>query len=84
MSARGTVEVLESVRGDLEDTLVIRGESTIPKSVPPKDISYEALRDKPEINAVEVIGQKLGIDYNLQDKMDVLTTQEIEKILYLD
>ena len=44
---------------------------------------YEKLYNKPVINDVTVQGNKVGEDYHLQDKMHALTTQEIEKILYL-
>ena len=82
MGTRGTVEIAGDVKGTLEDMLELTGESTIPKSIPPSDISYNVIKDKPSINTYTVEGDKLGIDYNLQDKMDVLTVQEIEKILY--
>ena len=45
--------------------------------------NYDDLYNKPIINDVVVQGDKVGEDYNLQDKMHALTTQEIEKILYL-
>ena len=45
--------------------------------------NYEDLYNKPIINDVTVQGNKVGEDYRLQDKMHALTTQEIEKILYL-
>lgn len=45
---------------------------------------YEKLNNLPHINDVKVIGRKTGADYKLQDKMDAMTVQEIEKILYLD
>ena len=45
--------------------------------------NYDDLYNKPIINDVVVRGDKVGEDYNLQDKMHALTTQEIEKILYL-
>lgn len=45
--------------------------------------NYEDLYNKPIINDVVVEGDKVGEDYRLQDKMHALTTQEIEKILYL-
>ena len=44
---------------------------------------YNGLTNKPKINNRTVEGDKLGSDYNLQDKMDALSVQEIEKILSL-
>ena len=46
--------------------------------------SYNDLTDKPEINARVIEGSKVGADYNLQDKMQELSVQEIERILYID
>ena len=74
----------QGLYGELENLLELSGESTIPTSIPPKDLSYNILLDKPVINDVVVEGNKIGNDYKLQDKMDVLTPQEIEKILYLN
>ena len=45
--------------------------------------NYEDLYNKPKINAVTVEGDKTGPDYRLQNKMDILSRQEIEKILYV-
>ena len=45
--------------------------------------NYNDLYNKPRINAVTVEGDKTGTDYRLQNKMDILTRQEIEKILYV-
>lgn len=43
----------------------------------------EHIINRPQINSIELIGDKSSEDLNLQEKMDALTTQEIEKILYL-
>ena len=45
--------------------------------------NYDDLTNKPSLNSVTVSGDKLAIDYNLQDKMDALSVTDIEKILYL-
>ena len=44
--------------------------------------NYEQLSNKPSINGVIVLGDKLGEDYNLQDLMDEITPQEIDNIIY--
>lgn len=44
---------------------------------------YNMLTGKPKINGVTVQGEKLGPDYRLQNKMDTLTIQEVEKIFYI-
>lgn len=42
---------------------------------------YNKLNNKPQINSVELIGNKTSNDLNLQDKMKSLTNMEIEKLL---
>ena len=46
--------------------------------------NYDKLTNKPKINTVTVQGDKMSIDYGLQDHMDSATVAEIESILYLD
>lgn len=46
--------------------------------------NYNALTNKPSINGVELIGDKTSQDIKVQDPMHAMTTQEIERILYLD
>lgn len=43
---------------------------------------YENLANKPKINGVTVIGEKLGADYHLQDLMGTITPQDIDDIIY--
>lgn len=43
---------------------------------------YPALSNKPSINGVTVLGDKLGEDYRLQRLMDAITAQDIDDILY--
>lgn len=71
-----------TISGSLSEPQSLSGSLTVPSSTPGAT-SYNQLKDKPTINAVTVEGDKLGIDYKLQDKMNELTVQEIEKILYL-
>ena len=44
--------------------------------------NYEDLYNKPSINRVTVQGDKLGADYRLQDKMDIITEQMIDNLFY--
>ena len=72
-----------------EESLRARFEETEPMNASFGEIreiitsDYEQLQNKPSINAVEVRGDKTASDYRLQNKMDALGIQEIEKILYL-
>ena len=44
--------------------------------------NYNDLFNKPSINKVTVQGDKLGADYKLQDKMDLITEQMIDNLFY--
>lgn len=44
--------------------------------------SYLDLDDLPQINGVELINNKTGGDLHLQDKMDNITNQEIDNIIF--
>lgn len=46
--------------------------------------NYNSLSNKPQINGVTLVGNKTSKDIKVQDEMDVLSVQEIEKILYLN
>lgn len=49
-------------------------------------INYENdkhIINRPQINNIELIGNKTGDDLRLQDKMQALSVSDIEKILYL-
>lgn len=43
--------------------------------------NYEILDNKPQINGVELVGNKNANDLNLQERIEVLTNLEIEEIL---
>lgn len=44
---------------------------------------YEKLNNLPQINSIELVGNKTAKDLNLQEEMQVLTNLEIEQILKL-
>lgn len=44
--------------------------------------NYPSLTNKPSINGIIVLGDKLGEDYKLQDLMDEITESEIDKLIY--
>lgn len=46
--------------------------------------NYNVLSNKPQINGVTLIDNKLSEELGLQDTMNALSIQEIERILYLD
>ena len=72
-----------SIIGSIQTTGNVTGDLSVPKSrIVYGD--YGDLTGKPSINSVEIDGEKVSEDYHLQGKMDVITPQEIERILYLD
>lgn len=44
--------------------------------------NYEDLFNKPILNGNTIIGDKVSIDYGLQDRMDEITPQDIDKLFY--
>ena len=44
--------------------------------------NYEVLYNKPRINGVELVGNKLSADINVQSLMAEVTPQEIDTIIY--
>ena len=71
------------MKGTLSKLGIVTGSLSVPKSRTVSG-SYQELREKPIINGVTIEGDKVSEDYRLQGKMEALTIQEIEQILYLD
>lgn len=44
--------------------------------------NYNFLTNKPQINGVSLIGNKLSSDIHVQDEMNEITPQDIDKIIY--
>ena len=44
--------------------------------------SYNKLTDKPQINGVELVGNKLSHEIHVQHEMDRISEQEIDNIIY--
>lgn len=74
---------VREVTGDISPITEITGTIELPRS---RTVAarYPDLRDKPSINHVTIEGDKGSEDYHLQGKMEYLTQQEIERILYID
>ena len=74
---------VREVTGDISPITEITGIIELPRS---RTVAarYPDLRDKPSINQVTIEGDKGSEDYHLQGKMEYLTQQEIERILYID
>ena len=81
-SISGTLSNPESLNGSLSNPESLTGSLSLGLTGP---IDYETkVINKPSINTETVEGHKLGEDYNLQDKMNALTVQEVQSILYND
>ena len=44
--------------------------------------TYGELPDKPKLNGEEIVGEKVSADYGLQDKMEAMTPQDIDKVIF--
>lgn len=49
---------------------------------PIEDRDYNRFYNKPQINGVELIGNRLSADIHVQDEMDEITNQDIDNIIY--
>ena len=56
------------------------GRTILTDSLSVKD--YDLLENKPSINMFTVEGDKTAADYRLQDKMDTITEQMIDNLIY--
>lgn len=45
--------------------------------------SYNSLMDKPSINYITLVGNKLSDDLGLQDKINDISDQDIDNMIYL-
>lgn len=68
-------EIIEIIEEDKEELTIIEDGLTIGTN------NYEELENKPQINDVELLGNKTSTELNLQEKMDSLTNTDIEEIL---
>ena len=76
----GEVEMSAMTGGEVEMSAMTGGDMGV--FYPVGSTDYPSLGNKPRINGFTVIGDKLGIDYRLQDLMDSITDQEIDDIIY--
>lgn len=82
MDYHGDLRPLDgSISGSLSESQSLSGSLTVP-STRPGASSYNQLTDKPTINRITVEGDKIGADYKLQDKMEEITEQMIDKMIY--
>lgn len=44
--------------------------------------TYGELPDKPKLNGKEIVGEKVSSYYGLQDKMEAMTPQDIDKVIF--
>ena len=82
LELQGTLQQDDTLDGQLQTTGSLTGQLSTPSVITTND--YDRLINRPHINSILLEGDKTGAQLKLQDKMDVLTPQEIERILYLD
>lgn len=78
----GTLTGQGTLSGTLTGQGTLKGGLSLPNARV-VDMDYNNAINKPLINNETVEGDKIGVDYHLQDKMEEATVQEIEAILYL-
>ena len=82
LELQGTLQQDDTLDGQLQTTGSLTGQLSTPSVITTND--YDKLINRPHINSILLEGDKTSAQLKLQDKMDVLTPQEIERILYLD
>lgn len=63
-----------------EDQVTVNPECL--RVTPIEDRDYNRFYNKPQINGVELIGNKLSKEIHVQDEMDRITEQNIDEIIY--
>lgn len=63
-----------------EDQVTVNPECL--RVTPIEDRDYNRFYNKPQINGVELIGNKLSKEIHVQHEMDEITNQEIDQIIY--
>lgn len=63
-----------------EDQVTVNPECL--RVTPIEDKDYNKFYNKPQINGVELIGNKLSKEIHVQHEMDEITNQEIDQIIY--
>ena len=63
-----------------EDQVTVNPECL--RVTPIEDRDYNRFYNKPQINGVELIGNRLSKEIHVQHEMDEITNQEIDQIIY--
>lgn len=63
-----------------EDQVTVNPECL--RVTPIEDRNYNRFYNKPQINGVELIGNRLSKEIHVQHEMDEITNQEIDQIIY--
>lgn len=75
---KGNIKTDNSIKTELKVDGKIGGGISVPMNIK----SYNQLRDKPTLNSVTIEGDKVSADYKLQDKLGVVSEQDIDVIIY--
>lgn len=68
--------------GSINMTIEGSGNINLGVENPQCNVNYSSLANKPQINGVTLVGNKLDKDLYLQHIMDEITPQDIDKIIY--
>lgn len=75
---KGNLAKNETLSGNIQQGNQLNGKMASTRYA--KD--YETLINKPYINGVEVIGHKISKDYKLQDKLGIVSEQDIDNLIF--
>ena len=80
-SIKGELSKTVEVSGNIQDVGGVTGKLSVPTGRV-ISLNYEDLTHRPLLNGVLIEGNKQADDYSLQLKMNKVTDQEIDEILY--
>lgn len=80
MAFSGTLSKVHTIGGTLSGVHNVNGRFSAPSYI--RQTNYEELDNKPQINSVELIGNKTSAELRLQDPIAAITYQEIDSIIF--
>lgn len=75
---KGTLSKKETLNAELQSNKKLSGKMASTRY----EKDYEKLINHPTLNGFEIVGDKTSEDYKLQDEMDIITEQDIDKIIF--
>lgn len=80
MKLEATLSTTATLSGSLGSTQTLDGELNTPGVI--STSNYERLINKPQINNIELVGNKTGKQLGLQETLEMAEEKDIDDILY--